>query len=191
MEKKISIQREKVLNAYKQASEDQKALLENMFGKDVFQPKNIMERVKTFEDACELLGEDHQYVKAYREWMRIYYAECKDISAYLKLRIICTALNEGCNHTFNKDKYMYYPWFEFYTKEEYDKFDKDKKKECSIVGLSHKTASQNGCIGCSCAFESSSVAYKGICSRLAFKTEELAEYCGKQFIDIWSDFLFG
>ena len=46
MEEKISIQKENVLNAYKQASEDQKALLENMFGKDVFNPKDIIERVK-------------------------------------------------------------------------------------------------------------------------------------------------
>ena len=66
MEEKISIQKENVLNAYKQASKEQKALLENMFGKDVFNPKDIIERVKTFEDACEVLGEDHQYVKAYR-----------------------------------------------------------------------------------------------------------------------------
>lgn len=190
MEKKISINKENVLNAYKHASEEQKALLENMFGKDMFQSKNIMERVKTFEDACEVLGEDHQYVKAYREWMRISYADCKDITAYLKLRIICAALNEGCNQTFIKDKYMYYPWFDFYTKEEYNKLDKDKKKEFSIVGLSHKTTSTNGCICCSCTFESNSIAYKGICSRLAFKTEELAEYCGKQFIDIWADYLF-
>lgn len=28
-------------------------------------------------------------------------------------------------------------------------------------------------------------------SRLAFKTRELAEYCGKQFMDIWCDYLFG
>ena len=99
MEEKISIQKENVLNAYKHASEEQKALLENMFGKDVFQPKNIMERVKTFEDACEVLGEEHQYVKAYRACMRIYYAECKDVTAYLKLRIICAALNEGWQPT--------------------------------------------------------------------------------------------
>ena len=43
MEEKISIQKENVLNAYKHASEEQKVLLENMFGKDMFQPKNIME----------------------------------------------------------------------------------------------------------------------------------------------------
>lgn len=180
MEEKISIQIENVLNAYKQASEEQKALLENMFGKDMFKPQNIMERIKTFEDACEVLGEEHSYVQEYRGVSNINFDFTQDIIAYLKLRIICAALNEGCNHTFNKDKYMYYPWFDFYTKEEYDKLDKDKKKECSIVG-----------IFCSCAFESSSFAYKGICSRLAFKTEELAKYCGCQFIDIWEDYLFG
>ena len=190
MEEKISINKEYVLNAYKHASEEQKALLENMFGKDMFKPKNIMERVKTFEDACEVLGEEHSYVQEYRGVANINFDFTQDIIAYLKLRIICAALNEGCNHIFNKDKYMYYPWFHFYTKEEYDKLDKDKKKECSIVGISHKTASQNGCICCSCAFESSSFAYKGICSRLAFKTEELAKYCGCQFIDIWVDYLF-
>ena len=191
MEDKISIQKENVLTAYKQATEEQKTLLENMFGKDMFKPQYIMERVKTFEDACEVLGEEHSYVQEYRGVANINFDFTQDIIAYLKLRIICAALNEGCNHTFNKDKYMYYPWFDFYTKEEYDKLDKDKKKECSIVGISHKTASQNGCICCSCAFESSSFAYKGICSRLAFKTEELAKYCGCQFIDIWADYLFG
>ena len=116
MKKKISIQRENVLNAYKHASEEQKALLESMFGKEMFQPKNIMERVKTFEDACEVLGEDHQYVKAYREWMRISYAECKDITAYLKLRIICAALNEGWKPKFDGKEYRHYPWFCIYTK---------------------------------------------------------------------------
>ena len=78
-------------------------LYSSVFGKDMFKPKNIMERVKTFEDACEVLGEDHQYVKAYREWMRISYADCKDITAYLKLRIICAALNEGWQPTHDGD----------------------------------------------------------------------------------------
>ena len=56
MEEKILIKKENVMNAYQQATKEQKALLENMFGKDMFKPKNIMERVKTFEDACEVLG---------------------------------------------------------------------------------------------------------------------------------------
>ena len=183
MEEKISIQRENVLNAYKQATKDQKALLENMFGRDIFKPQNIMERVKTFEDACEVLGEYHQYVMAYREWIRIYYSYCKDISAYLKLRIICAALNEGWKPTFSDGECRYYPWFYIYTKEEYEKLNEDEKKKCRVVGQSHDNA----------------YAYTGVqaslssafcSSRLVFKTRELAEYCEKQFIDIWADYLF-
>ena len=187
MEEKISIQIENVLNAYKQASEEQKALLENMFGRDMFKPQNIMERVKTFEDACEVLGEEHSYVQEYRGVANINFDFTQDIIAYHKLRIICAALNEGCNHTFNKDKYMYYPWFDFYTKEEYDKLHKDKKKECRIVGRS----SDSGCFAYAPAYCSSSGSHTGFGSRLAFKTEERAKYCGCQFIDIWADYLFG
>ena len=191
MEEKILIKKKNVMNAYKRASEEQKALLESMFGKDMFKPKNIMERVKTFEDACEELGEDHQYVKAYREWMRISYAECKDITAYLKLRIICEALNEGWKPTFSDGECRYYPWFYIYTKKEYEWLDDDEKKECRVVGLSNGSAYAGGGVGCSYAHHASSYLSTRSGSRLACKTRELAEYCGKQFIDIWADYLFG
>ena len=191
MEEKISIQKENVLNAYKHASEEQKALLENMFGTDMFQPKKIMERVKTFEDACEVLGEDHQYVKAYREWMRIYYAECKDISAYLKLRIICTALNEGWNPKFDGAECRYYPWFCIYTKKEYEELNEDEKKKCRVVGRSNYDAYAFGFVVFSSVNISTSYSYSYHGSQIVFKTRELAEYCEKQFIDIWADYLFG
>ena len=182
MKEKISINRDNVLNAYQQATDEQKALLENMFGKDMFQPKDIMERVKTFEDACDVLGEDHQYVKAYRAWMRIYYAECKDVTAYLKLRIIVAALNEGWNPKFDGDECRYYPWFYIYTKKEYEELNDDEKKECRVVGRSN--------IGVYVHHASTYLSTRSG-SQIAFKTRELAEYCEKQFIDIWSDYLFG
>ena len=191
MEEKISIKKKNVLNAYKQATKEQKALLENMFGKDLFKPKNIMERVKTFEDACDVLGEYHQYVLGYREWIRIYYAYCKDVSAYLQLRIICAALNEGWKPTFSDGECRYYPWFYIYTKEEYEKLDEDKKKECRVVGRSVYNSYAGGGLVCAHAHYASSVSNSSHGSRLAFKTRELGEYCGKQFIDIWSDYLFG
>ena len=186
MEEKISIKKEYVMNAYKHATKEQKSLLENMFGKDMFKPKNIMERVKTFEDACEVLGEDHQYVKAYREWMRISYAECKDITAYLKLRIICAALNEGWKPKFDGKEYRHYPWFCIYTKKAYKWLDDDEKKECRVVGLSHDNAYAYADNGVQTLYSGANSS-----SRIVFKTRELAEYCGKQFIDIWADYLFG
>ena len=191
MKDKVSIKKEYVLNAYKHASEEQKALLENMFGKDMFKPKNIMERVKTFEDACEELGEDHQYVKAYREWMRIYYAECKDVTAYLKLRIICAALNEGWEPTYDGYECRHYPWFYMYTKKEYDELKGDKKKRCRVFGMSNRIASEHD--DTVYVIASSTSAFSNVYSgyMLTLKTEELANYCAEQFIDIWSDYLIG
>ena len=191
MEERISIKRENVMNAYKRASEEQKALLENMFGKDVFNPKDIIERVKTFEDACEVLGEDHQYVKAYREWMRISYAYCKDVSAYLKLRIICAALNEGWKPTFSDGECRYYPWFDIYNKNEFEKLNKDEKKKCRVVGRQSYDAYAFGGVVFSSLNISTSSSYSYHGSQIVFKTRELAEYCEKQFIDIWEDYLFG
>ena len=190
MEEKISIQKENVLNAYKQASKEQKALLENMFGKDVFNPKDIIERVKTFEDACEVLGEEHQYVKAYREWMRISYADCNAITAYLKLRIICAALNDGWKPTNSDGECRYYPWFYIYTKKEYEKLNKDEKKKCRVVGRQSYDAYALGFVVFSSVNISTSSSYSYHGSQIVFKTRELAEYCEKQFVDIWEDYLF-
>ena len=191
MEERISIKRENVMNAYKQATEEQKALLENMFGKDVFNPKDIIERVKTFEDACEVLGEEHQYVIAYREWIRIYYAYCKDVNAYLKLRIICAALNDGWKPTNSDGECRYYPWFYIYTKKEYEKLNKDEKKKCRVVGRQSYDVYALGFVVFSSVNISTSYSYSYHGSQIIFKTRELAEYCEKQFIDIWSDYLFG
>lgn len=194
MKEKISIQKENVLNAYKHASEEQKALLENMFGKDMFQPRNIIERVKTFEDACEVLGEGHHLVIQYKEIYDNFLYEggdgVKDIVAYLKLRIICAALNDGWKPKFDGDEYRYYPWFYAYTKEEYEKLNKDEKKKCRVVSRSSNYAIANGGVVYSYAYGASSVSHTVICSRIVFKTRELAEYCEKQFIDIWEDYLF-
>ena len=190
MKEKISIKRESVMNAYHHASEEQKALLENMFGKDMFQPKNIMERVKTFEDACAILGENHTLVKEY--WGVVYnnIVITKNLIAYIKLRIICAALNEGWKPTFSDGECRYYPWFEIYNKNEYEKLNKDEKKKCRVVGLSGYDAYAFGFVVFSSLNFSTSYSYSYHGSRLVFKTRELAEYCEKQFIDIWADYLF-
>lgn len=188
MENQITIQKENVLNAYNQASEEQKALLENMFGKDMFQTKDIKERVKTFDDAVEILGNDNQAVIDY---YAIADKTCtKDILAYAKLRVITEALNEGWKPTFIKDERSYFPWFQRYTKEQYNELDDKKKRYCvlrsSNCGDLYYSYNFVFCF----AYFDASFSSTGCGSQLAFKTKELAEYCGKQFIDIWADYLF-
>lgn len=153
-------------------------------------PQNITERIKTFEDACGELGNEHPFVKSYEKYVNTASGEEDDVVAYLKLRIICAALNEGWKPTFDKDEWRYYPWFYLYTQKEYEELDEDEKEECRVVGRSNGNASAGGGLVYASAFYASSTSSTNCGSRLAFKTRELGEYCGKQFIDIWADFLF-
>ena len=181
---------------------DKKAEWQEVGGKTVLvmvdekDNRPVTERIKTFEDACNELGEDNLMVRVYQtliaragkteqslaEWMG------KDVVAFLKLRIITEALNEGWHPKFTEDEYRYYPWFYIYTKEEYDNFSEEEKRRC--VGRAYSSAYANGGLVSSHAnyASSSSNASNGV--RLAFSTRELAEYAGKQFIDIWADFVF-
>ena len=192
MNNQITIQKENILNAYNQASGEQKSLLENLFGKDMFQPQDIKERVKTFDDACNELGDKHPLVSQYYRAFAAFNCEVmtKELFAYLKLRIICAALNEAWKPTFDKEEYRYYVWFYIYTKEEYEKLVEDDKKACRVVGRSSSNAVAGGGLVYAYANYASSNSVADYGSRLAFKTRDLAEYCGKQFIDIWVDFLF-
>lgn len=191
MENEITIQKENILQAYQQATLEQKALLENIFGKDMFQPKDIRERVKTFEEACEELGEEHPLVKEYWGVVNVNLDITQDLIAYLKLRIISAALNEGWNPKFTKEEARWYPWFHLWTEEELkDKSDKWKTDNGMwLFGGPSYNASE---CGLASALSTSAWTRSGApCSaRLAVKSEELAEYFGKQFIDIWADFLF-
>ena len=185
----ITVQKENILNAYKQASKEQKTLLENMFGKDIFKPKDTPEYIKTFEDACEALGSEHPLVIEYKTISGAFDIT-DDLYAYLELRIICEALNEGWKPTFDKDECRYYLWFYIYSKEEYKELDEDKKKECRVISSSSLNSNANAGLVYVNTNIVSSGSYSNFGSRLAFKTRELAEYCGKQFKDIWADFLF-
>lgn len=180
---------------------DKKAEWQEVGGKtvlvmvDEMDNRPVTERIKTFDDACNELGADHPMVSVYdalvtrangeqslAEWMG------KDVVAFLKLRIITEALNEGWHPKFTEDEYRYYPWFYIYTKEEYDNFSEEEKRRC--VGRASGGASASGGLVCSVANSASSSSNAGGGVRLAFSNRDLAEYAGRQFIDIWADFVF-
>ena len=182
MTENITISKKDLLKAYREAEPSQKEFLKQLFGADTF-ASSVMERVKTFQDALNELGDDHPLVRQFVCVCNIAFNNSgvkldADIIAYLKLRIIAAALNEGWEPKFTKDEYRYYPYFYL--------IDEDKKR---CVGRSHDSANANGgLVYASPSYGSaSSYAYDGV--RLAFKTRELAEYAGKQFIDIWTDYI--
>ena len=152
--------------------------------------KDITKYIKTFENACEALGDEHPYVKEYLNIINININITQDLISYLKLRIIAEALNEGWKPTFEEGEYRYYPWFYTYTKEEYDALDEDKKKKCRILMKSGSNPYAIGNLIFQNKVDAGLYLITSYGVRLFFKTEKLAKYCGEQFFDIWINFLF-
>lgn len=148
----------------------------------------VTERIKTFTDAMEALGQGNPLVEEYiavRDKLR---TDAGDLIAYLKLRIIVAALNEGWEPKFEKGEYRYFPWFYLYTKEQYDELDDEEKGRC-VLRSGGNTISSNVFVNCN-ADHDASYSYTFGGSRLAFRTRELAAYAGRQFIEEWADFMF-
>jgi hypothetical protein len=153
----LVISKQDAKNLYPSASPEFKTVLESTFGKPFFSQK-ITDRVKTFEDACEVLGID-----------LIGFVDddnAPDESAYIKLKTIIKALNEGWTPDWNNDNQpKYWPWFHL----------EKTKSNPSGFRLFH--------VGYYCYSDSA------VGSRLCFKSRELAEYAAKQFEDLYKQFL--
>ena len=181
-----------IMAAYETATESEKTLLSTLFpdlslGQTEKAPDDrpVTERIKTFEDAMLALGEEHPLVK---EW------HCgenlsSDLEAYLQLRVICAALNEGWEPQFTEDEWRWFPWHYLWTESELDEKSDEWKADCHLIMIGDKYQAEYA--GLACAYSASAPSYSSatVGSRLCFKSEALATYCGKQFIDLWAAFL--
>lgn len=150
----------------------------------------ITERVKTFEDACRELGADHPFVLAYQNTnlRDPEVAEAnRDILAYMKLRIIAAALNEGWEPEFTEDEWRWYPWFTLWTEEELSEKSDEWKADRHLISTGDYSGDWAG-FAFADSTNAPSLTYAYFGSRLCFKSEALATYCGKQFISLWADF---
>lgn len=182
----IKITTEKVREAYKKGNDCVKGVLQNLFGEEICAPKNVMDRVKTFEDACIETGTD---IKVFNEMTKNL---DEHVVTYMKLSIIVKALNEDDKFPyFTKEEWRYYPYFWLYTKDEYEKMNtKDREKVSRVLFRSYDNANSSGGVADADAGYDASYAYSGVGARLAFRTRELALYAGKQFIDLYVKHIF-
>lgn len=195
----MEIKKENLLAVLNTASESVKEILFGLFPEIKEEEaqrgakRPVEERIKTFEDAVNELGEDHLYVQMFRD---IFTKSEKaganinsDAVAFLKLRIICAALNEGWQPQFTEDEWRWYPWFYLYTDEELSEKSEEWKTSHALRMIGDRYHSDYGGLAFAYSYNapSFSIAYFG--SRLCLKSEALATYCGMQFIDIWADFI--
>ena len=181
-----------IMAAYETATESEKILLSTLFpdlslGQTEKAPDDrpVTERIKTFEDAMLALGEEHPLVK---EW------HCgenlsSDLEAYLQLRVICAALNEGWEPQFTEDEWRWFPWHYLWSESELDEKSDEWKADRHLIMIGDKYQSEYPGLACAVSIHAPSTAATNVGSRLCLKSEALATYCGKQFIDLWAAFL--
>lgn len=126
--------------------------------------EEITDRVKTYEDACKVLGvepinEQNAKAQGFRS----------DEIARRKLETIAAALNEGWKPDWNNtDQYKYYPYF----------YIQENAKGKGSAGLSYALTLHTA---------PTTPAYFG--SRLCFYASRLARYASNQFTDLYEQIL--
>lgn len=155
----LQIKQDSLLVAFRNAGKEGKQVLSDLFGKQVALYDNITDRVKSFEDACQVLGISTNVP----EVKGLPRKHQKAIIANYKLIVIAEALNEGWKPNWqDSDEYKYYPWFDM---------------------------SNPAGVGYSYTHHSASGTYAAIGSRLCLKNRELAIYFGQTFTDLFNDSL--
>lgn len=185
---------EQVQEAFRNAGSNPEiqTLLRTLYG-DAVEVDNrpVTERIKSFEDALDELevraaNGDNTAKMLYDDWHNVT-TDSDDLIAFLKLRIVCAALNEGWEPKHTEDEVRYYPWHWLYTQDELnDMREEEKINRCMLPTGEYQT--EYAGFGYACSGYAPSYTGADIGSRLCLRSDELAVYCGKQFIKLWADF---
>ena len=99
----LKIKKATAIKIFNKASAEIKEILNETFGPECFSGK-IIDRVKTFEDACEIASVTAERI--YNE------SDTQDEIAYKKLKFIIRVINEGWKPDWNNtSQRKWYPWF--------------------------------------------------------------------------------
>lgn len=192
--KTIEVTEKEVKAAFEVAKTDEmKNVLKALFCKDEEGKPNLDDytSIKTYEDACEALGVEPIFNEP-NPIMNLYGVEYEvepHIIALMKLETISRAL---WGKTWKPEpdadgsKLFYYPVFALYTQQEIEDMDEDERG-----GLLSAFAN-NGAIagfGYLLTHRRSSTACANSGFRLCQETREKALYFGRQFLELWAEYL--
>ena len=202
---KIQIEKEKLQAAYKNACGCVKDAFEKLFGEDVLETAkptlDDYKTIKSYEDACDVLGlspilsenRNKALCAQFPDHYDFRQNMPKHIIALMKLEIISRAL---WGKSFDPEpdaegnKIYWYPWFALYTKDEVDRMSDEERK--SLCGAPFGGNASHGAVagfGYLDAHNRSSYSLAYIGFRLCQETEEKAAYFGRQFIELWAEYL--
>lgn len=192
----ITINKEKVAEVYQNASAETKEALKALFGNEIeFKRKPTLDdytTIKTYEDACEALGmvpilNQSDYELTDDNGYMVYFPP--HIIALMKLETISRALWGKYwmpEPDADGSKLFYYPVFALYTQQEIEDMDEDERG-----GLLSANAVGGAVAGFGFLYTSPRSSYSGAHSGfcLCQETREKALYFGKQFVELWAEYL--
>ena len=176
----ITLDKKTLLAAYRAGNADQKEILEQLFGRDVFAPN--WHEITSYEKACEVLGIEPRKFKEIGDrpqYMRM-------ANAVQQLLVICEAINGG-GDWYDKYGLGYYPVFMLHSKQEMCKLG---EAECKCKGIHQLLAAWGAnsaeLTGVSCTYTSyrDATTYADCGFPLCLNSEEKAEFVGKQFFEL-------
>lgn len=182
----------------KKAVWNEQGILQLVDVEETKEPKEVTERIKTLYDAqCELAQRaehgDYEAKQLIEEYNKVETEKATtDLVAFLQLRIITAALNEGWKPQFNDDEQRWYPYFILWTQEEIDDMSDEEKdsKELLLWGGCADDGTYCGS-SCSTSYNGWTNSHADFGSRLDYKTEALATYAGRQFASVYARFYVG
>lgn len=155
----LTVDKKNALKAWNEADPKGKKLLENLYGKCTFENQKVQDRVKTFEDALEETGRPNVPDFSMLPDDLVEYFE-----SFYKAVVLVEALNEGEKvDVYNSNKYRYYPYF----------YPNGSASSFAFYGSTYGRT----------------YADAGGGSRLCLKSEELANYCGETFKNIFQNLI--
>lgn len=193
----LTINKERVAEVYQNASAETKEALKALFGDEsnfIDKPKPNLDdytTIKTYEDACEALSVEPIFNEP-NPIMNLYGVEYEvepHIIALMKLETISCAL---WGRTWKPEpdaegtKLFYYPVFALYTQQEIENMNEDEREGLLSASAGHGAVAGFGSLYTDYR-SSSATAYYGF--RLCQETREKALYLGKQFIELWAEYL--
>lgn len=157
-------------------------LLVSLYGPGTFGHGRVTERIKTLDDAFEALGPSHPLTETY---IRLRGADSL-LSTYMRLRVVCAALNEGWRPSLAADEERYVPAFYLLERSELDDYLK-QRPYAKFVYRQHYNVYPYFVVA-----DSPDVYFPDTPApppwSLCLCTSELADYCARQFIHLWADF---
>lgn len=192
--KTIEVTEKEVKAAFDVAkTEEMKNVLKALFCKDEEGKPNLDDyiTIKTYEDACEALSVEPIFNEP-NPIMNLYGVEYEvepHIIALMKLETISRAL-WGKDWMPEPDasgsRLFYYPVFALYTKSEIDNMDEDERGGLLSASAGNGAYAGFGCLN-TISRSSSAIAHYGF--RLCQENYEKAKYFGKQFLELWAEYL--